>query len=158
MRAQTVPRYKSLYKTILARMKEATLTLKQMRYECRKISPKEFYDYMTGETPTGDTITVFDVLRNKYLMIHEIVEISELKKLGIPINKDTVMRFHTQVYEAHFTAMEWELTYASSKKNYTWVKTRVALGKSWLEDDLMPKHLVPTCEAFMKKFSEIPRK
>jgi hypothetical protein len=43
-----------------------------------------------------------------------------------------------------------------SKKDYDWVKARINLAPSWLEDDMMPKHLVPRCRALMEKFSRIP--
>ena len=48
-------------------MEEASKELKERRYTSRHISPREFYDYMTGETPTGDTITILDVLDDEYL-------------------------------------------------------------------------------------------
>lgn len=147
--------HKKLTQIIAIKIKEAAVALKQSRYEAQDISPEEFYDYMTGETPTGDVITLADVLANPYLMIHEVVEVSELKKMYIPIAKDTVMSFHPKVYEAHFTATEQELNYALNREDYAWIKARISLAESWLEDDLLPKHLKPVCRALMKKFSEV---
>jgi hypothetical protein len=130
------------------RLEETAEILKRIEYGSQPITTKEFYDYMTGETPTGDTINVLDVLGNEFLMLHEVVEISELKKMGVPINKHTVMAFHSSVYETHYTATEYEL-------NYDWLKVRINHAKSWLEDDSMPTHLIPQCEAIIKKFSEV---
>ncbi len=87
-------------------------------------------------------------------MIHEVVEMSELKKMGIPIRKDTVMKFHPKVYEAHYTATEQELNYALSKKDFGWLKVRINHAKSWLQDDSMPQYLLPRCKATIKKFSK----
>jgi hypothetical protein len=145
---------KKLLQIIATKIKEATMALKQSGYEAQDISPDEFHDYMTGETPTGDIITLVDVLANPYLMIHEVVEVSELKKMHISIMKDTVMNFHPKVYEAHFTATEQELDCALNREDYAWIKARVSLAESWLEDDLLPKRLKPICRALMKKFSE----
>lgn len=137
------------------KLKETAEKLKRMGYECQDISAREFYDYMTGETPTGDIITIIDVLDSEYLIIHEAVEISELKKIGTPISKRTVKDFLLRVYEVHYTAMEHELDYALEQKNQAWVKLRMALAQSWLEDDLMPKHLIPRCKSLMEKYSDL---
>jgi len=145
---------RDLRKRIVLRLREATAELKAIGYKSRRISPKEFHNYMTGGTPTGDTITILDVLDNKFLMIHEVVEISELKKLGIPINEDTVMRgYPSPICETHYTATVREFDYALRKRNYDWLKVRMKHAKSWLEDPDTPQHLVPKLEALIKKFS-----
>ncbi len=147
--------YKDLRNEIILKIKEAISKLKEIGYKSQQISPKEFYDYMTGETPTGDTITILDVLDNEYLMIHEVVEISELKKLGIPINKQTVMMtFPDPSYYTHYTATEYELDYALSKGDCDWLRFRMKHVKSWLEDEDLPQHLIPRYKALMKKFSK----
>jgi len=149
---------------INARIKEATTILKQLGYKSEDISPKEFYDYMTGETPTGDVITLNDVLNNEFLMVHEVVEISELKKKGIPIDKQTVMVFYPEVYEAHFTAMDYELTYALNQRNYEWFNRRFVSPEdfsSQLDDPYLPQEfnylrqkLAPQCKSIVEKFSK----
>jgi len=147
-----------MFHRIDTKIKEATRILKQLGYESEHISAEEFYDYMTGETPTGDVITLNDVLVNEFLMIHEVAEISELKKMGIPINKQTVMSFHPKVYKAHFTATEYELNHALNKKDYAWLEFRLNHAKDWLEDDYLPKELAPRCKSIIKKFAEhLPR-
>ena len=96
---------------------------------------------MTGETPTGDTITIADILGNEYLMIHEVVEISELKKMGIPINKQTViMTFPDPSYGTHYTAIACELDYALSRGDYDWLRFRMKHAESWIEDEDLPQH------------------
>jgi len=140
-------------------LKEATAKLRESGYESQSISPREFYDYMTGETPTGDTISITDVLGNEFLMIHEAVEISELKKLGVPINKQTVtLTFPVPSYDTHYKATEHELDYALTKKNYDWVKTRIAQAKYWLEDENLPQHLIPQYKTLIQKFSKTVEK
>jgi len=147
--------YDALSKRINKKLRDAIKILKELGYKSQRVSLKEFYDYMTGETPTGDAITIVDVLGNDFLIIHEIVEISELKKMGIPIHRRTIMTFHPKVYEAHYTAIEYELNYALDKKDYEWLKVRINHAKSWLEDDYLPQHLVPRCKAIIKRFSEV---
>lgn len=139
---------------IKMKIREAAERLRGFGYESKLISPREFYDYMTGETPTGDITTLEDVLANEYLIIHEVVEISELKRMGVPINKRTVVEFHPRVYEAHLTATEYELDYAVRKGDYAWLKNRLDLAKSWLADEYMPKELIPRYMALIRRFSE----
>lgn len=147
--------YEDLRNRIFHKLKEATAKLKELGYKSQPICPREFYDYMTGEPPTGDTITIADVLDNEFLMIHEVVEISELKKRGVPINKQTVtVTFPNSSYDTHYTATECELDYALSKKNYTWVKTRLAQAKDWLQDENLPHFLTPQYKALIQKFSK----
>lgn len=133
--------------------------MSKLGYGCGSISPQEFYDYMTGETPTGDTTTLKDVLKNEFLMVHEFVEISELKKMNIPINKWTIMKFYPNVYEAHFTALDYEVTYALNKKGHEWIRKRLKDFASQLDDPYLPlefnhlkQKMAPKCALIMKKF------
>jgi len=97
---------------IKEKIKEAELILTQRGYQYKRLEPREFFNYMTGENPSGDTIILRDVLDNRYLLVHELVEMSELKKRGIPVGKETVMSFHPEVYEMHMEAFEFELDLA----------------------------------------------
>ncbi|MFB0514176.1 MAG: hypothetical protein ACETVQ_01215 [Candidatus Bathyarchaeia archaeon] len=141
------------------KIKEATRILEQLGYESEKISAKEFYDYMTGETPTGDVVMLNDVLLNEFFMVHEIVEISELKKMDVPIDQQTIMVFYPEVYVVHLTALDYELTHALNKRNYAWFQRR--LSGVTLEDPYLPQEfnylrqeLAPRCKSIIKKFSE----
>ena len=80
-------------------------------YRVCKVSWEETVEYMSGESPYGDITAVENVLGNIYLMIHEIVEICELKARGIEIDADTVSRIaHTPIEkEAHYKASYHEL-------------------------------------------------
>ncbi len=147
--------YDALRKHIGEKLKKTAETLKELKYASSPISPKEFYDYMTGETSTGDTITIADVLDNTFLLVHEVVEISELKRMGLPTGSDTAVKFRTEVYGAHYAATEIELQYAASKRNLEWLRKRAYHAKSWLEDDAMPAHLVPRCKAILKQLAEL---
>ena len=144
-----------MFERITVKISETVEILKKLGYTCEDVSPREFYDYVTGETPTGDTITLEDILQNEYLMVHEIVEISELKKKGIPITKQTIMDLYPRTtYEVHLTATEYELTHALNKKDYAWIKLRIAHAKNWLQDKNLLKELLPRCKSLIKKFAK----
>ena len=70
-----------------SKIEDARRGLLSINYLVKDVSAQEFYDFMAGEKFSEDKTTIDDVLRNKYLMIHELVEISELKKRVRTINK-----------------------------------------------------------------------
>ena len=88
----------------IVKAKEA---LKQVGCDRIDVSAREFYDWMTGEIFSDDPTTLRDVLGNEYLMIHELVEISELKKMGRTVDKRVIVGSpKTAIYNAHLTAMD----------------------------------------------------
>lgn len=146
-----------MWREIENKIKLTADLLRSINYETEKVSSQEFYDYMTGEIFSEDTTTLDDVLGNEYLMVHELVEISELKKMGRIINKKVIVESPKMViYEAHLQARETELTYALYKKDYFWIKVRLRQYKeSVLDNDPnLPNELKPKAEALFNKFSK----
>lgn len=140
------------------KIRKAKRAIRQLGYVIEKLSAQEFYDYMTGEIFSEDKTTLHDVLDNEFLMIHELVEMSELKKMGRTINKQVIVESpKTMIYKAHFTAMELELNYALHKKNYPWIRKRLEVHKtSVLEDDPhLPEELRPKGNAIFERFSKL---
>ncbi len=89
------------------KIRKAKSAIEQLGYIAADISAQEFYDYMTGEIFSEDKTTLPDVLGSEFLMIHELVEMNELKKMGRTIDKRVIVESpKTMIYEAHFTAIE----------------------------------------------------
>ncbi len=133
--------------------------IKDLGYEAEDVSAKEFYDWMTGEIFSEDITTLRDVLGNEYLMIHELVEISELKKMGRKIDKRVIVDSPKEViYTAHFFAQEFEMNYALKKKDYYWVKLRLRHHKGVLYDDPnLPDELRSVAQTIYDKFLQIEK-
>jgi hypothetical protein len=143
-----------------AKIKKTRKALRRIGYVAEHVSAQEFCDYMTGEIFSDDPTTVDDVLGNEFIMIHEIAEISELKKLGRTISKRIIVdSSKATIYEAHFTAMELELSYALFKKDYFWIRVRLKQHKdSVLDDDPnLPEALRPREGAILAKFSNLEK-
>src|SRR3989304_5649978 len=120
----------SMASEIDAKIRKAMEALRQFGHYPVDVSAKEFYDYMTGEIFSEDPTTLQDVLNNEYIMIHELVEISELKKIGRKIDKSVIMETpKIPLYTAHFNAMETELKYALCKRDTYWAKIRLRQHK-----------------------------
>jgi len=143
-----------------AKIRAAEEALRQFGYDLVDVSAKEFYDYMTGEIFSDDPTTLRDVLGNDYIMIHELVEISELKKIGRKIDKRVIMETpKIPFYTAHLNAMETELKYALHKGDTYWAKIRLRQHKeSVLDDDPnLPEVLRPRAEEIYEKYCRLAK-
>jgi translation elongation factor EF-G len=140
------------------RIGEARAALKEFGYNAAEVSAKEFYDYMTGEIFSDDPTTLRDVLNNEYIMIHELVEISELKKIGRKIDKNVIMETpKNPFYTAHLDAMETELKYALYKRDTYWTKIRLRQHKESVIDDdpNLPEELRPRAKEIYEKYRKL---
>src|SRR3972149_2004194 len=109
--------------------------LRSISYEV-KVSAQELFDYMAGEIFSEDPTTLKDVLGSECLMVHELVEINELEKMGRTIDKRVIVGSPKAViYDAHLIAMETELNYALYKRDYFWVKIRLRQYKESVSDN-----------------------
>jgi hypothetical protein len=143
-----------------AKIARAERALKQLGYSRIDVSAREFYDWMTGEIFSDDPTTLRDVLGNEYLMIHEMVEISEIKKMGRTIDKRVIVDSPKLViYDAHLTAMETELEYALHKDDTFWAKIRLRQHKEGVLDDdpNLPKELRPRAEKLYEKYHRLAK-
>jgi len=148
----------SIFEEINGKIKRAREALKLINYVAEHVSAQEFYDYMTGEIFSEDTTTLQDVLGNEFLIVHELSEMSELKKMGRKIDKRVIVDSpKTVIYKAHFKAMELELKYAIHKKDYYWTKFRLKQHReSVLEDNSnLPESLRSRGEEIYRKFSNL---
>jgi LmbE family N-acetylglucosaminyl deacetylase len=142
------------------RIGEARAALKKFGYDAADVSAREFYDYMTGEIFSDDPTTLRDVLNNEYIMIHELVEISELKRIGRKIDKHVIMETpKIPFYTAHFDAMETELKYALYKRDTYWAKIRLRQHKESVVDDdpNLPEELRPRAEEIYEKYRKLAK-
>ena len=143
-----------------SRISEARKALRKFVFYPVDVSAGEFYDYMTGEIFSNDPTTLQDVLNNEYIMIHELVEISELKKIGRKIDKHVIMETpKIPFYTAHFNAMETELKYALYKRDTYWAKIRLRQHKeSVLDNDPnLPEELRPRARKIYEKYCRLAK-
>lgn len=139
-------------KNIAYEIMEAAERAGHLGYVCENILPKEFYDYIMGETYTCDKIALDDVLGGDFLMLHEVMEISELKKKGVRINGMTSMICDRAViYEAHLTATGYEIKYAFSRGDLAWIKLRLSHAREWLKDENLPESLVERLKSIISE-------
>jgi hypothetical protein len=93
-------------------------------------------------------------------MIHELVEISELKKMRRTIDKRVIVDSpKAAVYDAHLTAMETELKYALYKHDAFWAKIRLRQHKEGVlgDDPNLPEELRPRAEEIYEKYRRLAK-
>ncbi|MFB0558070.1 MAG: hypothetical protein ACETVY_03025 [Candidatus Bathyarchaeia archaeon] len=139
---------------ISEKIKRTMKALKGLNYDAEGVSAREFYDFLTGEIFSEDKTTLRDVLDSEYLMVHELVEISELKKMGRRIDRRVVVDSpRTVIYEAHLSAMEFEMDYALMRRDLAWLKERIGHHRGVLFDDPnLPEAMRPRARAIYEKF------
>ena len=118
-----------------------------------KISANELVDYFEDDAPSGDITTIEDILGNKWLLIHELIELSELKGLDLKISSKLLVTHAKEVDYAHITATEYELKFAQENKDEKWIKSRLIDINSWSNDDDMPQDLKSRCRKLLKIYS-----
>lgn len=145
-----------MFNEIEKKVRKTKALLSELGYDAEEVSTREFHDYMTGETFSGDKTTIGDVLDSEYLMIHEFVEIGVLKKRGVPIHKRTLIDSpKTVIYEAHLSAMEFEMGYALRKGDLEWLRIRLGHHRNVLDDDpFLPESMRPRALAIYNRFKE----
>jgi hypothetical protein len=125
------------------RLNQVYELLNEFEYELNTCTSRELYDYLTGENFKESRITFRDQVGNEYLLLHTIIEISELKDAGIEINTKTRAETPKEVlYEAHLKAMDYELGYSLILEDFYWLKHRLAyLGRDIKNDEHFPESL-----------------
>lgn len=142
--------------SIAKRIGDAIRILETIGYKATPISVRELQAYMTGETVTGDTITVDQVLASDYFMAHEVAEMSELKRRGILLTKKTIVHHTFETYESHLVATEQELSYAVRRKDFAWIKYRLGQADPyWLDDPHLPMRLRPLYRSLIEKWAAV---
>ncbi len=128
--------------------------LNQASINADDVTPQELLEYFSGDTPSDDKTTISDVIKHRWLLLHELVELKHLKLRGFAISHRLVWDNYQEVLEAHIAATAIELKMASQHGDQEWASKRVELIPSWLEDPDMPEHLR---NALMKLYKHYKR-
>ena len=150
------PSFEEIQEIIEFRLNQVFELLNEFEFELNTCTPKELYDYLTGENFRDSKITFRDRLGNEYLLLHSIIEISELKDAGVEINTKTIVEAPKEViYEAHLKAMDYELGYSMILEDFYWLKHRLAyLARDIKNDKDFPESLKEQAMEIYESFSD----
>jgi hypothetical protein len=137
------PPYEEIEEIIEFRLNQVFELLNEFEFELNTCTPRELYDYLTGENFKETRVTFRDRIGNEYLLLHSIIEISELKEAGVEIGPKTIMETSKEVlYGAHLKATDYELGYSLVLEDFYWLKHRLAyLVRDIKNDEYLPESL-----------------
>jgi len=106
--------------------------LKAQGREC-STTPAELKAWFEAETPYDD-ISLEEVLRNPYLVVHELVEVEEVRRKGLVLGKRTIVDNLEGVDEAHLVATRLELRCAYAEGDSGHIRSRIPDIVAWMDD------------------------
>lgn len=84
-----------------------------------------------------------EIVRNPYFVVHELVEIREVRRMGLRITKDVILRHPLEVDRAHARAAQVEFETAAADGAIRHLERRLRDVRGWIAD--------PTVTPAMKK-------
>ena len=150
------PSFEEIKEIIEFRLNQVFELLNEFEFEVNTCTPNELYEYLTGENFRDSKITFRDRLGNEYLLLHSIIEISELKDASVEINTKTIVTTPKEViYGAHLKAMDYELGYSMILEDFYWLKHRLAyLVRDIKNDKDFPESLKEQATEIYESFSD----
>jgi len=91
--------------------------------------------WFQADTPYPD-ITLDEVLDQPLLVVHELVEMDEVKKMGLKFTKDVILKNPEAVDRAHCLATLVELRMSMELGDVEHVRRRIESIASWIDDPL----------------------
>ncbi len=128
-------------------VEEVSKILSKYGYNQTNVKAKDLINYFSIDTQTGDTTTLSDIVVHKLLLLHEIVELNELKRNEIPISEEIFHQHNNEVLKAHVTATEWEFLISKEMDNQNWINKRLSLVEMWIKES----NFSPTLEERLRK-------
>jgi hypothetical protein len=122
---------------------------------------EDLIDWFDTELPVPD-IALDDVVVNPLLVVHELVEIDEMLKMGFTLAKDVIMKNPEEVDDAHLKAAAVEMKIAHSIGAAEHIRDRIKDMESWCVDKALSesrkadyRRLLKTTENYL---SDLERK
>jgi hypothetical protein len=115
---------------------EGLKTLRSHGRSC-DVSAADLECWFRADTPYPD-IGIEDIIRNPVLVVHEIVEIDVVKKMGLDIGKKDVIISNLELVDrAHLEAAQIEIEIAYATKNRAHLAERIRDIANWSKDPIV---------------------
>jgi len=113
-------------------LQSATQVLGRLGRTC-DVSAEDVAKWFEADTLYPD-ITLDEVLKNPWLVVHEIVEIDTVKKAGLVLTKDVITANPEEVDRAHYEAASVELKIAAKYKDAAHLRDTIPAIRRWSKD------------------------
>ncbi|HIH02251.1 TPA: hypothetical protein HA259_09370 [Thermoplasmata archaeon] len=107
--------------------------LRELGYEC-DVTSGDLRRWFEADTLYDQDFGLDKVIAVPLIVVHELVEIDEVKKTGLQLGKRVILDNPDLVEAAHLKATEMEMRAALSVRNFEHVRARLANMRSWIED------------------------
>ncbi len=94
---------------------------------------KDLIQWFDTDLPFPD-ISLGEVVVNPLLVVHELIEIDEMLKMGFTLTKDVIMRNPEEVDDAHLRAAKIEMKIAHSIGATEHIRDRIKDMEKWCVD------------------------
>jgi hypothetical protein len=136
---------------VFASLRQARKVLRQRGHPCHT-SAREFVRWHHTETPYPNP-TFDEIVSNPFFVVHELVEIEEVRRMGLRMTKDVIVKNPLPIAGAHLRAAEVEFRVAYDLKDVNHLRRRVEDAKAWCEDPVLTPALKKRHEAFREKWT-----
>ncbi len=113
---------------------EAKNILREHGHECQTTA-EELVLWFQADTPFDENFGLDVIIKTPLLVVHELVEIEQVKKMGLALTKDVIVNNLEKVDDAHMRAAEVELRIAASENDLEHLLARAENVRMWSEDD-----------------------
>jgi len=124
------------FENVAKKVEKAKETLKEHGYTCNVLA-EDFIKWFKTDTIVDD-IELDEVLKEPFLVIHELVEIGEVKRMGLKITKDAIIKNPEKIERAHLKAAKIEFEIAEKLGDYNHLEKRLKHIKAWCNDPTVP--------------------
>ena len=112
---------------------EAKQLLSQHGYDCQATA-EDLILWFQADTPYDENFELEKALAKPLIVVHELVEIDNVKRMGIALTKNAIVDNIEKVDDAHLKAAEVELQIAASLGDARHLRWRLEHIRIWSED------------------------
>ncbi|MBE0519025.1 MAG: hypothetical protein IH630_07380 [Thermoplasmata archaeon] len=115
-------------------VQDAKRLLEDNGYDCTTTAA-DLRQWFEADTPFDENFGLDEVLRYPLLVVHELVEIENVKRMGLSLTKDVIVTNLEKIDDAHLIATEAELKIAIALRDVRHIRDRLENIRMWIEDD-----------------------
>jgi len=134
---------------VSAAVRRGHALLSEHGYAYRTTS-RDLLRWLHADTPYPNP-TIPEILANPYTVVHEIVEIAEVRRMHVRFTKDVIAKHMKHVQAAHLIAAEVEMDIAFRENDLNYLRKRLEHIRGWCEDPLLAPDLRSTYRAFRRR-------
>jgi len=130
-------------------VENARRLLQNHGYDCRTTAD-DLVLWFEADTPYDQGFGLKEAIAIPLIVVHELVEVENVKKMGLRLTKDVIINNLGKVDDSHLKATEIELDIAESTGNVEHIRDRLKDISAWIKD----QSVTPENKARYRKLRE----